>query len=149
MAFHHVQNPAREFPLIRVLGTIGWIIAGILIGKVLQADAQALPMRVCAIASAVMGVFSLALPPSAYPTNASVRTFYAPLLERIEALPGVESVGAVSALPLLDGPGAMDDFIIEDRQAPPQGQPQWNAGYVMTTPGYFETLRTGSGTTSG
>src|SRR5258708_8851288 len=66
ISFHNVQNP-QNFPFIRVLGTLGWIAAGVLIGLVLQADAKALPLRVAGTASFVLGFYSFALPPTPPP----------------------------------------------------------------------------------
>ena len=39
LAFHHIEDQERQFPRIRVWGTIGWIVAGLFISFVLDADA--------------------------------------------------------------------------------------------------------------
>jgi nucleoside transporter len=61
LSFHQMKDPSREFPAIRVLGTIGWIAAGLLVGT-LGLEASAMPMRLAAAASMALGLFSLALP---------------------------------------------------------------------------------------
>lgn len=62
LAFHHISDQAKEFPVIRVLGTIGWIIAGIFVSGILHADQTAIPLRIAGIAGLFMGVYSLSLP---------------------------------------------------------------------------------------
>lgn len=61
ISFHNMENPSKEFPRVRVLGTIGWIAAGILVGQ-LEVEATAIPLRIAALASLVMGVYCLMLP---------------------------------------------------------------------------------------
>ena len=61
LAFRQMRNPQLEFGSIRVLGSVGWIIAGMLVGK-LGLEATALPMRLAAASSLVMGLYCLTLP---------------------------------------------------------------------------------------
>ena len=61
IAFHHLKE-SSNFPFVRVLGSIGWIAAGVLVGKSLHADALVLPMKIAAAASLLMGAYALFLP---------------------------------------------------------------------------------------
>jgi nucleoside transporter len=61
ISFHNMTDPAREFPRVRVLGTIGWIAAGLLIGR-LGIEPTAVPLQIAAGASVVMALYCLTLP---------------------------------------------------------------------------------------
>lgn len=61
LSFDHMRDPARDFPRVRVLGTIGWIAAGLLIGR-LQVEASAIPLRIGAGMAAAMALYALTLP---------------------------------------------------------------------------------------
>jgi nucleoside transporter len=62
LAFHHMSQPERQFPLIRVFGTIGWIAAGVFVSRILQADETGLPLRVGGLAAVILGGYSFTLP---------------------------------------------------------------------------------------
>jgi nucleoside transporter len=61
LSFRQMSNPGVEFPPIRVLGTIGWIVAGIAVGT-LGLEATAKPLQIAGAASILLGLFCLALP---------------------------------------------------------------------------------------
>lgn len=65
VSFNQMSDPSKEFASIRVFGTIGWILAGVLIGYVLQWEAKNLlqyTFYMAGGASAILGIFSFTLP---------------------------------------------------------------------------------------
>lgn len=66
VAFRQLQDPGRQFANIRVFGTIGWIIAGLLIGWLgwEQSHSLHLSLVMAGIAALVLGIYSFFLPPT-------------------------------------------------------------------------------------
>ncbi|MCB0456971.1 MAG: nucleoside permease [Flavobacteriaceae bacterium] len=70
VSFNQMKDPSKDFPLIRVWGTVGWIVAGLLISFAFKWDSlenigQGMlsnTFLMTAIASAILGVFSFVLP---------------------------------------------------------------------------------------
>ncbi len=84
LAFHNITDQEKQFPLIRVFGTIGWIIAGLFISFVLGLfvgealpEQTPLPLYTTGVASILLGLYSFTLPhtpPPAAGQKVSVRS---------------------------------------------------------------------------
>ena len=79
------------------------------------------------------------LPSKRYPDDAASIRFYKNLVERLKALPGVQSAGISSDIPWT-GYDENSNFDIEGRPESPNDSPE--ARYHFATPGYFETIGT-------
>lgn len=81
----------------------------------------------------------VSLPPARYSQPAQISSFYQSLLDRVRNVPGVQSAGATSGLPLsgngFSGTVAPDSPLVQPGQFPEADQ-----RYI--TPGYFETVGT-------
>jgi nucleoside transporter len=64
VSFRQMTNPEKQFPAVRVLGTIGWIVAGVIIGWLAweREGSLELTFQMAAVASLALGVFSFLLP---------------------------------------------------------------------------------------
>jgi putative ABC transport system permease protein len=86
---------------------------------------------------------NLSLPEVKYDTPLKRMTFYKNLMERLDALPGVRSAGAVMFLPLrvsiLSFRVGVNSFTIEGRP-PVTKDKEPVADYRTATPGYFNTM---------
>lgn len=85
LAFHNIQSQEKQFPLIRVFGTIGWIVAGLFVSFALKGFVSAgrlpeqtpLPIFTTAVASILLGLYSFSLPhtpPRAAGQRVSIRS---------------------------------------------------------------------------
>ena len=73
VAFSQMTDPGKQFPWIRVFGTIGWIVAGVMIGQ-MGIEKSADTFYIAAAVSAGLGLFSFILPntpPKAQTADAS------------------------------------------------------------------------------
>jgi nucleoside transporter len=87
ISFKQMTDPTKEFPTIRVFGTIGWIIAGIVIGLLNweQDGNLILTFKMASIASIVLGLFSFALP-NTPPAKKGEKTSFADII-------GLDAIG--------------------------------------------------------
>jgi predicted permease len=85
------------------------------------------------------GLLTAGVSPGAQPDRARGAAFYYALLDELRRLPGVESAGAASALPL--APGSLDgaSFTVKSRPPSTDKLPPFTM-YSAITAGYFETM---------
>ncbi len=62
LAFHHLDNQEKEFPFVRVFGTLGWAAIGTFMGYVLQQDSSPTGLYIGAGAALFLGLYSFTLP---------------------------------------------------------------------------------------
>ncbi|SEL65953.1 MFS transporter [Parapedobacter koreensis] len=64
ISFRQMNNPDKEFPPIRVFGTLGWVVAGLIIGYTAWEQSGQLPntFKMAALASGGMAVMTFFLP---------------------------------------------------------------------------------------
>ena len=61
ISFNQMDHPEKEFPIIRVLGTIGWIVAGLILGFMKLEDSH-LQFQLAAGMSVILGAYCFFLP---------------------------------------------------------------------------------------
>jgi putative ABC transport system permease protein len=82
---------------------------------------------------------NLVLPGAKYREEPQRAAFYNDLVQRVKAVPGVESAAVVNYLPL-GGANSSDDYLVEGAAEPPPGY-EYDGRYRVATPDYFRTMR--------
>jgi nucleoside transporter len=92
LSFSVMSSPEKQFPGVRVLGTIGWIAAGLFVGW-MQWEKVNTALQLAAISSAVLGIYCLSLP-NTPPPNRGKRTTVSDIL-------GLEALSLLKQWPFL------------------------------------------------
>lgn len=61
LTLHHSKNPEREFPVVMMAGSVGWICAGLTLSLLKFEDSAAM-FQLASTAALIMGLYSLTLP---------------------------------------------------------------------------------------
>ena len=77
VAFRQMNDPAKEFPSVRFLGTIGWIAVGLMIDRVFKLQTEQLSQTfiIAAVASGILGLLSFTLPDTPPKAKGTKTTF--------------------------------------------------------------------------
>ncbi|WP_341842612.1 nucleoside permease [Chitinophaga caseinilytica] len=73
VAFTQMQDPTKQFPFIRMFGTVGWILSGILISN-LEVEKTHFIFIIAAAASTLLGLYSFTLPNTPPPAKDTAMT---------------------------------------------------------------------------
>jgi putative ABC transport system permease protein len=82
--------------------------------------------------------FNLPMAPDKFPNTDAAATFYHQLLERVEALPGVESVSVSTGMPIAGTSFGMPFRIVGKPVDDPSKRP--GAGFNQVSPSYYKTF---------
>ena len=87
VSFKQMASPEKEFSLVRLWGTVGWIVAGLIIGWMAweQNNGLANTFKLAAVVSLVLGIFSFTLPDTPPPRKGTKTSF--------SEIAGLEAIG--------------------------------------------------------
>ena len=117
IVFAHLQDGERDFPSIRVLGTIGWILAGLSLKLFIRKGEPVnnRPLLLAAFLSVLLGVFSFSLPEPPPAAEAAPTEVEAPLppsgtMQEVAAENEAAEMTWAEAIPFLKALQMMNDY---------------------------------------
>jgi nucleoside transporter len=75
LAFHNLEDQERDFPVVRVLGTIGWIVGNISVSFLPGADQSPAQFYLAGGAAILLGLYSFTLPHTPPPSKGKPTSF--------------------------------------------------------------------------